>query len=53
VPGTDTIQQWWFYLATPVGWSLLCVRVIQNMIQDFADMRAGDALRLRGEMTVE
>lgn len=53
VPGTDTIQQWWFYLATPVGWSLLCVRVIQNMIQDFTDMRAGEALKLRGEMTVE
>ena len=53
VPGTDTIPQWWFYLATPVGWSLLCLRVIQNMIEDIAVMRAGETLKVRGEMTVE
>ena len=53
VPGTDTIPQWWFYLATPVGWSLLCLRVIQNMIEDIANMRAGETLKVRGEMTVE
>ena len=53
VPGTDTIPQWWFYLATPVGWSLLCVRVVQNMIIDFSDMRSGATLKIRGEMTVE
>ena len=53
VPGTDTIPQWWFYLATPVGWSLLCLRVIQNMIEDIAAMRAGETLKVRGEMTVE
>ena len=53
VPGTDTIPQWWFYLATPVGWSLLCLRVVQNMIEDFADIRSGEALKVRGEMTVE
>ena len=53
VPGTDTIPQWWFYLATPIGWSLLCLRVIQNMIEDISDMRAGETLKVRGEMTVE
>jgi TRAP-type C4-dicarboxylate transport system permease small subunit len=53
VPGTDTIPQWWFYLATPVGWSLLCVRVIQNVVEDFANMRAGAAMKVRGEMSVE
>jgi TRAP-type C4-dicarboxylate transport system permease small subunit len=53
VPGTDTIPQWWFYLATPVGWSLLCIRVIQNMIEDALAMRSGTPLRVRGEMTVE
>jgi TRAP-type C4-dicarboxylate transport system permease small subunit len=53
VPGTDTIQQWWFYMATPVGWSLLCLRVIQNMILDFSDMRSSRTLKVRGEMSVE
>lgn len=53
VPGTDTIPQWWFYLATPVGWSLLCIRVVQNMIQDVQDLMSGSALKVIGGMTVE
>lgn len=53
VPGTDTIPQWWFYSATPVGWGLLCIRVIQNMVQDVIAFRSGGPLVVRGEMTVE
>lgn len=53
VPGTDTIPQWWFYLATPIGWSLLCLRVVQNVIEDFANMRSGASLKIRGEMSAE
>jgi TRAP-type C4-dicarboxylate transport system permease small subunit len=53
VPGTDTIPQWWFYLATPVGWALLCLRVIQNVLQDIECMRTGTPLKLRGEMVTE
>ncbi len=34
VQGTDNVMQWWFYLATPVAWSLLIVRVLQNMLDD-------------------
>ncbi len=35
VQGTDNMMQWWFYLATPVAWVLLMIRVIQNMYQDY------------------
>lgn len=34
VGGTDDIMQWWFYLAIPVAWTLLCVRVLQNLLDD-------------------
>jgi len=34
VQGTDNVMQWWFYLATPVGWSLLIIRVLQNLAED-------------------
>jgi TRAP-type C4-dicarboxylate transport system permease small subunit len=53
VPGTDTIPQWWFYSATPVGWTLLVVRVVQNMIEDVQAMRSGAPLKVRGDLTVD
>lgn len=34
VQGTDNIMQWWFYLATPMAWALLIVRVLQNVVDD-------------------
>jgi TRAP-type C4-dicarboxylate transport system permease small subunit len=34
VQGTDNVMQWWFYLATPIAWALLIVRVLQNMLDD-------------------
>ncbi|MEQ8319786.1 MAG: TRAP transporter small permease [Rhodospirillales bacterium] len=34
VQGTDNLPQWWFYLATPLGWGLIVYRVIQNLISD-------------------
>ena len=34
VEGTDDIMQWWFYLAIPLAWGLLVIRVIQILIQD-------------------
>lgn len=34
VQGTDDIMQWWFYLATPMAWTLLIVRVLQNLLDD-------------------
>jgi len=34
VPGTDDVMQWWFYMATPVAFSLIIIRVLQNLIED-------------------
>jgi C4-dicarboxylate transporter, DctQ subunit len=34
VQGTDNVMQWWFYLATPLAWALLIVRVLQNVADD-------------------
>ncbi len=39
VQGTDNILQWWFYLATPVAWSLLIFRVLQNVRDDIVRYR--------------
>lgn len=44
VQGTDDVMQWWFYLATPVAWSLLLIRVIQNLRFDIREFRAGRSL---------
>ena len=41
VQGTDNVMQWWFYLATPIAWALLIVRVLQNLAQDIGRYRAG------------
>jgi len=35
VQGTDNVMMWWFYLATPIGWSLIIFRVLQNLYEDF------------------
>jgi C4-dicarboxylate transporter DctQ subunit len=51
VPGTDTVPSWWFYCATPVGWSALVLRILQNMLQDFRDLRSGAALKVAGTLT--
>lgn len=39
VQGTDNVMQWWFYLATPLAWALLIVRVLQNLADDVARWR--------------
>ncbi|MBU1358232.1 MAG: TRAP transporter small permease subunit [Gammaproteobacteria bacterium] len=39
VQGTDNIMQWWFYVATPLAWSLLIVRVLQNLWDDIRRWR--------------
>lgn len=47
VPGTDDIMQWWFYLATPVAFSLLIFRVLQNMVQDWKRFQSGADLQVQ------
>lgn len=47
VPGTDDVMQWWFYMATPVAWSVLIVRALQNLWEDVAAWREGRPLAVR------
>lgn len=46
VQGTDHVMQWWFYLATPIGWILLMFRTVQNMIQDIGRFRRRQPFRV-------
>ncbi len=39
VQGTDNVMLWWFYLATPVAWSLLMIRALQNLWSDIQRYR--------------
>jgi TRAP-type C4-dicarboxylate transport system permease small subunit len=41
VQGTDNVMLWWFYLATPVAWSLLMIRALQNLWSDIQRYRKG------------
>ena len=50
VQGTDNLMQWWFYLATPVAFALLIVRVVQNLVQDIGRYRRSEPLDLRPDM---
>lgn len=34
VQGTDHVMQWWFYMATPLAWTLLIFRALQNLLAD-------------------
>ena len=42
VPGTDDVLSWWFYSATPVGWTMLLIRVVQNIVIDYNDYKTQD-----------
>jgi len=48
VGGTDNVMEWWFYLATPLAWSLIVVRVIQRFLQDHKAYKAGEPFVLQG-----
>lgn len=48
VQGTDSIMKWWFYLATPIGWGLLVVRVLQALRVDIECYRDGKPFQLSG-----
>jgi len=53
VQGTDDVMQWWFYLATPVGWALLIFRALQNFWEDLRTFRAGEPFKLQVSMLGE
>lgn len=47
VQGTDNVLQWWFYLVTPVAWSLLIIRVLQNLWDDWLRYQRGESFLLQ------
>jgi hypothetical protein len=50
VGGTDDVMEWWFYLATPLDWSLIIVRAIQNLLQDIQRCRRGEAFIMQAPL---
>ncbi len=50
VQGTDNVMQWWFYMATPLGWALLILRAAQNLIIDVKSFREGKPFRIQVAM---
>lgn len=44
VEGTDDVMQWWFYMATPLAWALIIIRVLQNLFEDIGKFRRGEPL---------
>ena len=53
VQGTDEVMQWWFYIATPLAFALLIVRVLQNFAKDLSDYRNGRPLKVQTGMLGE
>ena len=44
VQGTDDIMQWWFYTATPIGFSLVIYRVLRNLADDIRRYRNNEPM---------
>ena len=51
VQGTDNVLQWWFYVATPLAWVLLMIRVLQNLLEDIKLFLKGKPLPIQNAMT--
>ncbi|PMR72540.1 TRAP transporter small permease [Billgrantia endophytica] len=47
VPGTDNVMQWWFYLATPLAWTLIIFRVLQNLLEDIRCFKRKEDFNLK------
>lgn len=50
VGGTDNVMEWWFYLATPLAWVLIVVRVLQNLFEDIRRYRAREPFVLQASL---
>ena len=50
VQGTDDVLQWWFYVATPLAFALLIIRVLQNVAKDVSDYRNNRPLKVQTGM---
>ncbi|MGF1445208.1 MAG: TRAP transporter small permease [Pikeienuella sp.] len=42
--GTDNVLQWWFLATVPLAFTLMATRVIENLLEDIANYRAGREL---------
>jgi len=51
VGGTDNVMEWWFYMATPLAWGMIAIRVVQNLIEDYQRYRQGKPFILQGLLT--
>ena len=47
VQGTDDVQQWWFYMATPIGFGLVIYRVLRNLLEDIRKFRNREPLPIK------
>jgi TRAP-type C4-dicarboxylate transport system permease small subunit len=50
VGGTDDVMEWWFYTATPLAWSLIVIRVIQNLVRDVHTFRKREPFVLQASL---
>lgn len=50
VGGTDNVMEWWFYLATPLAWGLIILRVMQNLAEDFRRFRRQEPFILQASL---
>jgi len=51
VPGTDDLPSWLFYCATPIGWSALMFRIVQNALEDTRRYLGGKPVFLKGVLS--
>ncbi len=53
VQGTDDVMQWWFYMATPVGFGMIIYRVLQNMFEDVGRFNRGEPMPIKANDSSE
>jgi TRAP-type C4-dicarboxylate transport system permease small subunit len=51
--GTDNVMRWWFYICVPASWLILYARVLENLLQDIRNYRAGQEFGLTNELARE
>ena len=42
--GTDNVLQWWFLITVPVAFTVMAARVLENLLEDFSNLRASEPL---------
>ena len=51
--GTDNVMRWWFYIFVPLSWLVLYARVLENLLEDVRNYRAGREFGLNSELARE